>query len=376
MRFHVVCLPHTSSTLEYLPCAYSQKQRNFVRMMMSRGHEVFHYGTDIDTEVTEHITIVTKDEQKNWFGDNDWKKDFFKIEWDASQPYWQVSNFRAIAEISKRYQPGDFVCIIGGNCQKPIADMLPDAMCVEYGIGYEGVFAPYRVFESYAWLHYVYGRTGQKDGGAYDAVIPNYFDPDMFPLQEQKDDYYLYIGRLISRKGIEIADLVCKQLGVKLKVIGQGADFKDGKLVGDGIEFQSDVEYLGVITDPAEKAKIMGRAKAVFVPTQYIGPFEGVHVEAMLCGTPVITSDWGVFAETVEDHVTGFRARTLGEFVWAAQNVQTLNPALIHEKAVRRFSLARVAELYEAYFLQLQTLYKSGWYELDSVGVEKLKRYS
>jgi hypothetical protein len=56
-------------------------------------------------------------------------------------------------------------------------------MVVELGIGYEGSFAKYRVFESYAWMHYTYGKIDQSDNGRFfDCVIPNYFNTEEFPL--------------------------------------------------------------------------------------------------------------------------------------------------------------------------------------------------
>jgi hypothetical protein len=55
-----------------------------------------------------------------------------------------------------------------------------------------------------------------SDGNFYDAVIPGYIEPEMFPLQEKKEDYYLYVGRMVDRKGIAIAQHVCKEMGLEL----------------------------------------------------------------------------------------------------------------------------------------------------------------
>ena len=57
------------------------------------------------------------------------------------------------------------------------------------------------------------------DGNFYDAVIPGYLEPEMFPLQEKKEDYYLYVGRMVDRKGLVVAQHVCKELGLKLSLI-------------------------------------------------------------------------------------------------------------------------------------------------------------
>ena len=363
MTFHVVGLPHTQCTKEFVSCAYTQKVLKFCEMMTSLGHVVYHYGGEGSTaQAVKNIPIITNEERQKWWGKNDTKKEFYAIEWDANLPYWKVANARAIAEITSRIEPKDFICLIGGNCQKPIADAFPNHMTVEFGIGYEGTFAKYRVFESYAWMHHVYGLQGTRNGMNYDAVIPNYFEPDDFAL-EPKEDYYLYIGRLISRKGPHIAADVCKRLGVKLKVAGQGViETSPGKIVAKEVTLEGEhIEYVGTV-NVEERKHLMAKAKAVFVQTQYIGPFEGVAVEAMLSGTPVITTDWGVFAETVQDGVNGFRVRTLGEAMWATKEAEKLDPKQIRTMALERYSTDVLKYRYQDYFNQLLNLWGAGWY--------------
>ena len=58
----------------------------------------------------------------------------------------------------------------------------------------------------------------------------------------------------------------------------------------------------------------LARRGSVRVPTYYIEPFGGVAVEAQLCGTPVITTDFGAFPETVQHGITGYRCRTYKQF--------------------------------------------------------------
>ena len=376
MRFHVVALPHTLTSKIYSPCAYSQKTYNFCKMMMSLGHEVYHYGGEgSEPPCTEHITTMTAADREKWWGKNDWKKDFFAIEWDPHIDYWQTANMAAMRQIQTRIQPTDFICLIGGNCQKQIADAFPKHMSVEYGIGYQGVFSKYKVFESYAWMHYVYGLMKQGDGANYDCVIPNYFDPADFPLTEQKHDYFLYIGRLISRKGVDLAVETTKRLGKTLILAGQGVISKEpGRIVAAELSILgSHVEHVGVV-DIKQRGLLMGRAQAVFVPTTYIGPFEGVSVEALFCGTPVITSDWGCFAEQNIDGDTGFRVRSLGEAMWAATNLTRLwTPTQLRRYAESRFSIEQVRYRYEEYFRSLLTLWKDGWY---TEAYDPIKRYA
>lgn len=376
MRFHVISLPHTQTTADFVHCAYTTKVVRFSNMMTDRGHDVFLYSSnDNDARCTEHINVIDKEYQDRFFKD-DHTKTFFPIEWDIDLPYWQHMNSNAISEIRERIKPGDFICVIAGVCQQQIAKMFPQSIVVEYGIGYEGIFSPFCVFESYAWMHYIYGKKEIINGRYFDSVIPNYYDTDDFPLVEEKKDYLLYIGRLTQRKGLNAVNDLCKKLDKKLVVIGQGGTVEDGKLVADYCTLDCDFEYVGVVTDPELKAKYIGEAQAVLVNTQYIGPFEGVHIEAALCGTPVITTDWGVFTETVIHGVTGFRTRTLGEAVWAVNNLGSLDPKSIHEYAKANFSMERVSELYQAYFEQLQTLHTDGWYSDWDNGVSVYDRYA
>jgi glycosyltransferase involved in cell wall biosynthesis len=94
----------------------------------------------------------------------------------------------------------------------------------------------------------------------------------------------------------------------------------------------------------------------------YLEPFGGVAVEAQFCGTPVITTDWGAYPETVAHGITGFRCRYLGEFLDAVEQCRGLDPVLINRRAVDRFSMGVVAHQYEAYFSRLTTLQEQGWY--------------
>lgn len=369
MRFHCVALPHTTTSKLHNACAYTQKVFNFCKMMHERGHTVYHYGAEgSDPPCTEHIQIVSRQEQFDLLGDHDWKSKMYNLKWDSNEPYWKLCNYRAVAEITKRQQSRDFVCLIGGTCQRPIAVGVDQSklVVVEYGIGYSGTFARFKCYESYAHRHRLHGeQKGDADGDNYGCVIPNYYDLNDFPFVEHKQDYFLFIGRLIQRKGVAVAVEVTKDIGAKLLIAGQGVvAYEPGKLVTeDGKVYTGEhIEYVGFADIPT-RAVLMGNARAVLVPTQYIGPFEGVNVEAQLCGTPVITTDWGCFAETVEHGVTGYRCRTHEQFCWSAKNAHRLDPATIRARAARRYSLDKVGAMFEEYFYQVSNLWEQGYYQ-------------
>lgn len=365
MRLHLLALPHTQLTKDYSWCAFTSKVRKMASMMYSIGYDVRLYGVGAnEAHCTEYIQLFDTDWQKEHFGKYDWDRDTFN-EFDPNLSFWKEFNAKAIEEIRARMEPFDILGMSMGYSHKPVADALPELFPVETGIGYSGVWAPYRVFESQAWQHYLAAKEPIDDIRYFDEVIPNYFEEEDFPLGSGAGDYYLFVGRMIRRKGLQIAVEVANQLGVKLVLAGQGlTQTGPNTYRGIDVELQSDnIEYVGRV-GPVERAKLMGNAKALFAPSIYLEPFCGVAVEAMMTGTPVITTDWGAFRETVVPGLTGFRCKTLKEFIDATYDLKYLTREDIRAYAVNKYSTDMVRYEYDDYFKRLQTLRGKGWYEL------------
>jgi glycosyltransferase involved in cell wall biosynthesis len=341
-------------------------------MLKSYGHTIYFYGVEgSEVDCDEFIQVSSQQLLKETYGDYDRKSIFFK-----HNPYDRAHltfNENAIREIQKRKEDKDILLCTMGNYQKPIADTV-NMLTVEPGIGYTGVFSKYLVFESYAWMHYVYALMNRGDGNWYDAVIPNYFDVNDFTYKDKKEDYLLYIGRIISRKGVQTASDVAKATGHRLLVVGQGN--LDDEEEGLFLSGEKHIEYRPAV-GPIERAELMSNAKAVLMPTYYLEPFGGVNVEAQLCGTPVITTDWGAFPETVLHGITGYRCRVFEEFCWAVEHIDTIKPADCRKWAENNYSLERIGKMYEEYFQRIYRLSGEGWYEKNPERQELdwLKRY-
>lgn len=357
VRFHFLGLAHIPTRREIRPCAYTQKIVKLCQMLAWHDHEVIFYGVESsDVTCREFVPVLSLDRCHAVFGNTDWRANFFNIDGEDG---WREFNANAIQAVNARKRDGDILLCPWGYGHKAVADGT-GLLAVEPGIGYEGVFSQHRVFESYAWMHYIYGKLGQVNGHWYDCVIPNYYDPADFPLGNQGGDYYLFIGRLTKRKGLDIAVQVTRELGARLVVAGQG------QLVNPAEELaitDGHVTHVGTV-GPEDRASLMGQAKAVFVPTYYIEPFGGVAVEAQMCGTPVITSDWGAFPETVLHGQTGYRCRTFDDFLWAATYApEQIQPETCRAWAIENYSMERVALMYEEYWRKLADLWRAGWYE-------------
>lgn len=362
MRFHVLGLPHTQTNKNFTACAYTQKAYKFCKMMKDRGHYVMHYGHEFsDTPADENVTVITDKKWKEVYGEHDYKSKFFTF--DTGDEAYQTFYRNAIEEITKRKYPNDFILPFWGNGVRPICDAHPDLITVEPGIGYAGGhWARWKVFESYA-IYHAYcglGAVGECKQDNYEVVIPNYFDLDEFEYCEDKEDYYLYLGRVYNGKGVNIAIEVAQRTGVKLKIAGQlSDDYPNSDSFPDNVEY---VGYAGV----EERKGLMKNAKASFLPSQYVEPFGGVQIENLLCGTPTITSDWGAFTENNIEGVTGYRCRTFGDYVRAVQNIEkgAINSRVCREHG-EKFSLDNIAPQYEKYFQDVLNVYNGGgWYQL------------
>jgi len=355
-RIHVVSLPHTLLTRDYDYCAYTAKVRRFISMLARADIEVLVYGPDIrdpevDEDATDYTVIVEEADRERWFGAPEWNTDVVFDRWDLNDPCWRLTNERAARQIHQRWEPGDILALIGGLCQAQIITDLGDLkpLTTEWGIGYSGVIeGTHKVFESYAWMHYVAARRPDDDLHFFDAVIPNCFDTADFNASDTPGDYLLYMGRPNPRKGLPIIAEIAKRVDIPVLIAGQPGPVIPG------------TEYVGLVTGEV-KADLLAGARALLCPTTYVEPFGGVAVEAMMSGTPVIATDYGAFTETVTAGM-GFRCRMLREFLDAVDEATSLDRTLIRRRAVERYSTTAGAKAYSAYLHTLSTLYGDGWY--------------
>lgn len=335
MRLHVVGLPHTRFIADFSWCAYTTKVQRFAAMMGAQGVEVITYGNGKAWPLGElYVTVTDEEFEPHYIPD-----------FSPADPVFANFNAKATAAIMERLGPDDIICIIGGAAQITIAGAFPSNKVVEFGIGYAGVFAKYRVFESYAWRHAVVGAHG---GLEHDDVIHNFYDPDDFMSHEERRDDFVFLGRVCKAKGVELAVDACRQAGVPLKIAGHVYD--DARWVE---ELQGDIEYIGEV-DPAERRILLGTARGVITPSVYLEPFCGVHAEALLSGAPVYCPDFGVFTETITNGFDGWRCRSLDDLTLKVGSGWALPAERIRQKAIALFSVDVIGPKYVDYFERIK----------------------
>ncbi len=262
----------------------------------------------------------------------------------------KVYHLKASEEIQKRKSPKDIILCFHGWENKVATDAHQDLIVIEPSIGYDvkAVFAPYRVFVSYPHMHMYYGHKDMLINPSwFDAVIPNAFTPKEFEFSDQKKDYFLYFGRIIESKGLNIVIQATEAAGVKVVIAGPG----DLKHLGYS-KIPSHVTFVGVC-DAVKRKELMRDARAILGPTYYVEPFGNMVVEGYFSGTPAITTDWGGFVDTVIPNKTGFRCREFKEFVHAIKNIDSINPHDCRAWAMENYSEEIVHKRFDQYFKKI-----------------------
>lgn len=357
MKLHLLGLPHTVTAAHYSHCAFTGKVLRFPAMMRPLGYEIVHYGVEgAETLATEQVDVMTQSEQNELRGhDGSELTKFVGDDGRTDSRLYVEFNTRLRSALLDRVTQNDLVLLPFGHGHGQALAGLPFQM-VESGIGYPTLYPPaqFKIFESYAWMHFHQGREN-RGGKNYEWVIPNYFDVDEWKFQPDPDaDLVVFLGRICAEKGLHtIVEIAKRRPDLRFVICGQG----------DPAPYltEKNIIYLPPMAGKV-RSMLLGTAHAVLMPTVFTEPFGGVAVEAMLCGTPVLSSSYGAFTETIEDEVTGFRCHTLGDFLAALDSAPSLDRQYISDRARRLYGYARAGKMYDRAFQQIADLREAGWY--------------
>ena len=133
-------------------------------------------------------------------------------------------------------------------------------------------------------------------------IKPN-FIPDPGLGETNREDFFLFVGRLSYEKGIDVlANAFAGLPTQKLVVIGDAADSQAEMarfLDNSNITLKGRLNKEGVLA-------YMKRCKALIFPSTWYEGLPFVIIEAFATGTPVIASRLGSMAELVNDKLNGF----------------------------------------------------------------------
>lgn len=143
-----------------------------------------------------------------------------------------------------------------------------------------------------------------------DKIIVKYniCNDDIEKSTFQKEDYFLYFGRLSKEKGLEdIIALAKKFPEMKFKIMGSGE--LETMILDQAL---SNIELLGFVKGD-QKNEIIQKSIAVIVPSKWYESFGMVAVESMMNSTAIITTGRGGLKELIKESENGYIYETFEE---------------------------------------------------------------
>jgi len=198
-----------------------------------------------------------------------------------------------------------------------------------------------------------YQRQGFPDL-RFVGTIPNAVDVEHQPFSAEKDDYFLFVGRMNPEKGATTAIEVAHRLGTRLIMAGKVNEGLEREYFAREIEphLTEDIHFRGEV-DHETKVELYRRARCTLFPIQWPEPFGLVMIESLACGTPVIAFRHGSVPEVIEHGRTGFVVDTVDEMVAAAERIDDIDPAECRRAVEERFGRDAFVGAHERAYAEL-----------------------
>jgi len=191
-------------------------------------------------------------------------------------------------------------------------------------------------------------------GANWIATVHHGIRAEPFHYSQRGGKSLLFLGRMSPEKRPDLAIRVACRAGVPLRMAAK-VDRVDEPYFDDVIRpLLADplIDYLGEVDD-AGKVELLGDSLALLFPIDWPEPFGLVMIEALACGTPVISRPCGSVPEVLRHGVTGFVADTEDDLVRAVERVHELDRAACRAEFEERFTVDAMLRGYLATYRAL-----------------------
>lgn len=201
------------------------------------------------------------------------------------------------------------------------------------------------------WATFVAISHDQRDSAPevpFATVIHHGLDPDRYSVGDGSGGYAMFLGRLAPEKGAVAALEIARRAGIPLRVAAKMREPGERDYFEQFVRprLGPGVDFLGEIS-PDERNRQLGGAVALLNPISWAEPFGLVMLEAMVCGTPVISYPNGAAPEIVDDGTTGFLCSGVDESVGALAKAAGLDRAACRARVEAEFSAGLMVSRYE-----------------------------
>lgn len=202
--------------------------------------------------------------------------------------------------------------------------------------------------------HFVSISDNQRLGAPelnYLHTAYNGTDTSRFSYGNGDGGYLLFSGSVKPSKGVAQAITVARSAGKKLLIIGpiaQGEQTYFDEHVQPYLD--QNIRYVGRV-DHNELPQYYQGALALLNPIQWEEPFGLTTIEALACGTPVVSLRRGAAPEIIEHQRSGFIVETVEQMVQTLNALPTVSRLACRQRVLDQFSTERMVDRYEQAYM-------------------------
>jgi len=184
------------------------------------------------------------------------------------------------------------------------------------------------------------------------GIVHNGLTLDDSPFERRRGEGLCFVGRVAPEKGILEAIEIAKLSGRPLRIAAKVGPLPPERTYYDEVfkpalaAAGSQVEYLGEV-EQAERDQLFAESYAALMPGSWPEPFGLVAIEALACGTPVVTRRVGALPEIIREGVDGYFGDDITEMAFKLDLVGELDRTAISRSVRERFSATRMTDAYE-----------------------------
>jgi glycosyltransferase involved in cell wall biosynthesis len=206
-------------------------------------------------------------------------------------------------------------------------------------------------------------QAARATGVRVHAVVHLSYDDAETVAPRGSGDYLVQLAKIHPNKGQHVAVEVARRAElplvlagpVDLRPVGQ-AYFREAvePRLGNGVTWVPSVSG-------RDKGELLAGARAMLFPIQWEEPFGMAVVEAMACGTPVVSTPRGASPELIEPGVTGWLGAGIEELVAGVRRAGEIQPERCARRARERFGEPRMSLAYEQVYRQVMAGERRRW---------------
>lgn len=312
---------------------------NLVEGLMDLGHDVTLFAAGGSTTTAKLRAVVSRPVLE------------IKGKFDFSDSSYDLLNASEAFVASQEFD------VLHNAVGYQLLPFTPFSHCPVLHISHSSVREYVALVDHYRSTNYVSISNSQRTlhpEANYLATIYHGIDTDKFCPGTHKENFLVFLGRIMPEKGVHLAIEAAKKSKQRLIIAGI-VDKRDKQYFSKQVEPHLDgkqIVYFGPADEP-QKIDLFQRARAHVFPTQWDEAFGLVTIEAMACGTPTIGWNKGAVPEVIEEGKTGFVVSSIPAMTTAIKNAGAISSDYCHSAAVRHFSKQAMAKGYEKIYKKL-----------------------